>query len=143
MSMTNGPTISDYIHEMVMDCSSLMDAIQESARLPSRGRPAGACEALAVSHYKLSALVDEREALPEKWSGGGVRTGATEDDVSDEGHDCNAHGHAWSYVHPRCLACGIPWDEAMTLAGMTSNGGSVYFGALPDPAPLTVPERWE
>jgi len=61
--MSAQPDLGPYLHEFAVDAKTLADHADEAARLHASGDLQGACEVVAISHYKLSQVADERENL--------------------------------------------------------------------------------
>lgn len=59
MSTDLGP----YLHEWVMDTQKLHDHADEAAKLYAAGDIQGACDVVAIAHYPLGQVSDERANL--------------------------------------------------------------------------------
>jgi len=75
-AVTEGPSIGEYLDEMVRDASKLHDMLVEAARHQARGDEQSACEVVALSHYELGHLRGERTNLLTIYEQRGVTPGS-------------------------------------------------------------------
>ena len=70
------PSIAEYLDEMVREASKLHDLLTQAARHQAAGDEQWACNLVALSHYELGHLEDERNNLLTRFEQRGVTPGS-------------------------------------------------------------------
>ena len=73
--MSEQPTIAEFVDEFVRDARALLDHAEEAAEHLAAGDPRAACSAVAISHYKIGQVGEDRRNLLERFALEGIQPG--------------------------------------------------------------------
>ena len=73
--MSEQPTIADFVDEFVRDARALLGHAEEAAQHLAAGDARAACSAVAVSHYKIGQVDEDRRNLLERFALEGIQPG--------------------------------------------------------------------